>query len=67
MKAPTWIGNVRIPAETMHDLSDQEWFDALKEKHGDRLHIGEPQEAGGHTAAYWDQRGMVGLYLEGEA
>lgn len=61
-----WIGNVRIPPASMQDLSDQEWYDALKAKHGDKLHIGEPQAAGGHSAAYWDFRGMVGLYLEGE-
>lgn len=61
-----WLGNVRIPPETMQDLSDQEWFDKLQAQHGDKLHIGEPQEAGGHCAAYWDHRGLVGLYLENE-
>ena len=61
---PNWIGNARIPAVTVEDLSDQEWYKALKAKHGDKLHIGEPRAAGGRDAEYWDKRGMIGLYLE---
>lgn len=62
-----WLGNVRIPPQTMRDLSDEEWLKALRSQYGEsRVHIGEPQEGGGHSAGYWEARGMVGLYLDEE-
>lgn len=62
-----WLGNVRVPPQTMADLSDAEWYEQLKTHHGEeKIHIGEPQSGGNpwHTAAYWDAKGLVGLYLD---
>jgi hypothetical protein len=30
-----WLGNVRYPPETISDLSDAEWLEALREHYGD--------------------------------
>lgn len=61
-----WLGNAKTPpAETMRDLSDVEWIAQLKAHYGAaHIHIGAPQEGGGHCAAYWEQKGLVGLYLD---
>ena len=62
-----WLGNIRVPPQTMRDLTDKEWLDNLRAEYGEnRVHIGECQEGGGHTAAYWEAKGMCGLYLDEE-
>jgi len=60
-----WLGNVRLPPESLRDLSDQEWHRQLQQCYGpDRVHLGPPQACEGHSAAWWEARGMSGLYLD---
>ena len=61
-----WLGNVRYPPETMSDLSDAEWLTALRDHYGaDHIRFFRPQDGGvpWRSAAEWEARGMMGVYL----
>ena len=63
-----WLGNARVPAQNMSDLSDAEWYAKLQEMYGEKhVHIGPPQEGAGHTAAYWESKEVSGIYLDDNA
>ena len=61
----TYLGNAKPVPECMADLSDEEWLRGLRNHYGDRIHIGPPRDGAGHTASYWESKGLVGVYLEG--
>ena len=62
-----WLGNLRYPPETMTDLSDAEWLQALRDRYGaDNICFFKPQDGGvpWRSAAEWEARGMMGVYLK---
>lgn len=62
-----YLGNVRYPPETVTDLGDREWLERLWEHWGrEKIRVGPPlgTEVPPHTAAYWEYRGMLAVYLD---
>ena len=63
-RTPRWLANVRVPAQTMRDLSDVEWLAQLREFYGEEnVILRAPQPCCGLTADEWFERGMYGVYL----
>ena len=62
-----WLGNVRYPPETMGDLSDAEWLEALRDHYGgENICFYRPRDGGipWRSATEWETLGVLGVYLK---
>ena len=62
-----WLGNIRYPPETISDLSDAEWLEALRKHYGEEnICFYRPRDGGvpWRSATEWETLGVMGVYLK---